>query len=120
MRISVFLPDNVDLTSIIHHIYAYTQYAILKFAQKIRPLQGFLEVQVSKTRVFAGSGILSALLSPLPCLAASVAGIVCARHSVKAGNKKARKFFIIGIIAATVSVMETLLTVTLLYMSISV
>jgi hypothetical protein len=50
MRISVFLPDNVDLTSIIHHIYAYTQYAILKFAQKIRPLQGFLEVQVSKTR----------------------------------------------------------------------
>ena len=51
MRISVFLPDNVDLTSIIHHIYAYTQYAILKFAQKIRPLQGFLEVQVSKTRV---------------------------------------------------------------------
>lgn len=70
--------------------------------------------------VFAGSGILSALLSPLPCLAASVAGIVCARHSVKAGNKKARKFFIIGIIAATVSVMETLLTVTLLYMSISV
>ena len=51
MRISVFLPDNVDLTSIIHHIYAYTQYAILKFAQKIRPLQGFLEVQVSKTRI---------------------------------------------------------------------
>ena len=50
MRISVFLPDNVDLTSIIHHIYAFTQYAILKFAQKIRPLQGFLEVQVSKTR----------------------------------------------------------------------
>jgi hypothetical protein len=56
MRISVFLPDNVDLTSIIHHIYAYTQYAILKFAQKIRPIQGFLEVQVSKTRVLYDFG----------------------------------------------------------------
>jgi hypothetical protein len=48
--------------------------------------------------IFALTGLMSAVLSPLPCLVMSAAGTAFAAKAVKEGIAKARTFFILGII----------------------
>ena len=47
---------------------------------------------------FAFTGLLSLFLSPLPCLAVSVAGTVFAARAVREGSVQSRKYLIIGIL----------------------
>lgn len=48
--------------------------------------------------IFAFTGLLGILISPLPCLIMSVIGTVFAAKALKEDAKGARKFFILGLI----------------------
>ena len=48
--------------------------------------------------LFALVGILGIVLSPLPCLAMSVAGTIFAAKAVKEGIVPARKYLVLGIV----------------------
>lgn len=64
-------------------------------------LASILEVPTARGTLysfFALIGLLSLVLSPLPCLAMSVVGIIFSAKAMKEGIVKARIFFVIGIV----------------------
>jgi len=70
--------------------------------------------------IFAGIGILSMFLSPLPCLVISIVGTVFAAKATKEGIIQSRKFFIIGIIEIVAYIVGVILAATMFYYGQSV
>ena len=70
--------------------------------------------------IFAGIGILSMFLSPLPCLVISIVGTVFAAKATKEGIVQSRKFLVIGIVEIIAYIAGVILAATMFYYGQSV
>ena len=69
---------------------------------------------------FAGIGILSMFLSPLPCLVISIVGTVFAAKVAKEGALQSRKYVVIGIVEIIAYIVGVILAATMFYYGQSV
>lgn len=69
---------------------------------------------------FAGIGILSMFLSPLPCLVISIVGTVFAAKATKEGAIQSHKYIVIGIIEIIAYIVGVILAATMFYYGQSV
>ncbi len=79
--------------------------AVLAAALKVPTSKGALYT------VFALTGLISAVISPFPCLVLSVVGTAFAAKAKKEGTTAAQKFFILGIIEILVCVVGAILAI---------
>ncbi len=63
--------------------------------------------------VFAFAGLISAVISPFPCLVISAVGTAFAAKAKKEGTAEARKFFILGIVEILACVVGAILAIIL-------